>query len=133
MLTKMITAFIILLVVSFNADAGEHSYNCKIMHIYELDNDGSLKISDLEKQYKGTGFVISRVTGEIIGGDVVPTLITSSTNVIIKRYSEHHFKSFAEFAYQYQSTQSNGFIPEGRKSFFAISTSGNKFITGVCK
>lgn len=133
MVTKTIITLFILLVISVNAVAGEHFYNCKIMNIYELDDDGSLKTSDLEIQYKGTGFVISRVTGEIIGGDVVPTLLTSSTNVIIKRYGEYHFKSFADFACQYQSTQSNGFIPDGRKSFFAVSIDGNKFITGVCK
>ena len=133
MLTRMIMAFFILFVVSFNAVAGEHSYVCKIVNVYELDNDGSLRSSDLETQYKGSEFLISRVTGEMIGGEVIPALLTRSTKVINKDSGEYHFKSFADFACQDQLTGVNGFVPEGRKSFFAISMGGNRFITGLCK
>ncbi len=129
----MIIAFFILFVVSFNAVAGEHSYTCKIMHVYELDNDGSLKTSDLEKQYKGSEFLFSRVTGEIIGGEVVPTLLLRSAKVIIKDNDEYPFKSIADFAYQAQLTGINEFVPEEKKSFFTISMGGAGFITGLCE
>ncbi len=48
MITRMIIAFFVLLVVSFNAVAGE-LYTCKILNVYELAGYGSLKHSDLEK------------------------------------------------------------------------------------
>jgi hypothetical protein len=128
----MIIAFFILFVVSFNAVAGEHSYTCKIIHVYELDNDGSLKTSDLEKQYKGSEFLFSRVTGEIIG-ELVPTLLLRSAKVIIKDNDEYLFKSVADFAYQPQLIGINEFVPEEKKSFFTISMGGAGFITGLCE
>ena len=133
MLFRMIIAFFILFVVSFNAVAGEHSYTCKIMNVYQLNSDGSLSSSDLEKQFKGSEFLISRVTGEIIGGEVVPVLMTRSTKVIIKDNDEYPFNSIPDFAYQAQLTGINGFAPEEIKSFFALSMGGTAFITGLCK
>ena len=47
MITRMIIAIFVLLVVSFNAVAGELTYTCKIINVYELANYGSLKHSDL--------------------------------------------------------------------------------------
>jgi len=123
----------VLFVASFNAVAGEHSYTCKIMKVYELDNDGSLRSSELEKQYKGSEFLISRATGEIIGGGVVTALLTRSTKIIIKDNDEYPFNSIADFAYQAQLKGINGFVPEEKKSFFAISMGGTGFITGLCK
>jgi len=49
MIIRMIIAFFVLLVVSFNAVAGELTYTCKILNVYELAGYGSLKHSDLEK------------------------------------------------------------------------------------
>ncbi|MGR3304029.1 MAG: hypothetical protein ACUZ8I_16215 [Candidatus Scalindua sp.] len=130
MIIRMIIAFFILSVVSFNAVAGEHSYTCKIMHVYGLDNDGSLISSDLEKRYKGSEFLVSRVTGEIIG-DVVPTLLARSTKVLIKDSNKSPFKSAEDFAYRPQLAGVNGFVPAEEKTFFAISMNGAEFITGL--
>ncbi len=74
MITRMIIAFFVLLVVSFNAVAGELTYTCKIINVYELASYGSLKHSDLEKRFKDSEFIISRATGDIIGV-AVPTLL----------------------------------------------------------
>jgi hypothetical protein len=49
MIIIMIIAFFVLLVVSFNAVAGELTYTCKILNVCELAGYGSLKHSDLEK------------------------------------------------------------------------------------
>jgi hypothetical protein len=130
MIIRMIIVFFILFVVSFNAVAGEHSYTCKIINVYELDNDGSLRSSDLEKQYKGSEFLISRVTGEIIG-DVVPTLLSRSTKIMIKDSNESPCKSISDFDYQAQLVGINGVVPEEKKSFYAISVDGAGFITGL--
>ncbi|MGR3173336.1 MAG: hypothetical protein ACUZ8N_01895 [Candidatus Scalindua sp.] len=130
MIIRMIIAFFILFVVSFNAVAGEHSYTCKIMHVYGLDTDGSLVSSNLENQYKGSEFLVSRVTGEIIG-EVVPTLLSRSTKVMIKDSKESSFKTVADFGYQPQLAGTNGFVPKEEKTFFAISMNGAEFITGL--
>jgi len=132
MLIRIIMAFFILFVVSFNAVAGEHSYTCTIMHVYELDNDGSLRSSDVEKQFKGKGFLISRVTGEIIG-DVVPSLLSRSSKIIVKGNNDYPFKAVTDFGYQAQLVRTNGFFPEVKKSFFATSIGGAGFITGLCE
>ncbi len=128
----MSIAFFILFVVSFNAVAGEHSYRCKITNVYELNNDGSLRISNLDKQFKGSEFLISRVTGEIIG-EVVPTLLTRSTKIIIKDNNEYPFNAIADFTNQAQLIGINEFVPGERKTFFAIFMGGVGFITGLCE
>ena len=78
MIIRMIIAFFVLLVVSFNAVAGELTYTCKILNVCELAGYGSLKHSDLEKQFKDSEFIISRATGDIIEV-AVPTLLPGST------------------------------------------------------
>ncbi len=130
MLIRIIMAFFILFVVSFNAVAGEHSYTCKIMKVYELDNDGSLSSSNLEKQFKGREFLISRVTGEIIG-EVVPSLLTRSSKIMIKDSNESPFKSITDFDYEPQLVETNVFGAEVKKSFYAISVDGAGVITGL--
>jgi hypothetical protein len=81
MIIRMIIAFFLLFVVSFNAVAGELTYTCKIINVYELANYGSLRHSDVEKQFKDSEFIISRVTGDIIGV-AVPTLLAHSSKII---------------------------------------------------
>ena len=132
MIVRMSTAFFILFVVSFNAAAGELTYTCTISHVYELDNDGSLRSSDLEKQLKGSEFLISRVTGEIIG-EVVPTLLSRSTQIMIKGSNGSPIKPIADFDYKPQIAGINGFVPEQKKSFYAITMDGAGFITGLFK
>ncbi len=132
MIIRMIIAFFILCVVSFNAVAGELSYSCKITNVYELDNDGSLRISNLDKQFKDSEFLISRVTGEIIG-EVVPTLLIGSTKIIIKDNNEYPFNAIADFPNQVQLIGINEFVPEEKKTFFAIIMGGAGFVTGLCE
>jgi len=131
MIIRMIIAFFILSVVSFTSVAGELTYTGKVIHVYELDNDGSLKTSDLEEQYKGSHFIISRVTGEIIG-NVVPTLLAGSTKVINKGNNEYPFKSIAHLGNQVQLIEIQEFVPEENKPFIAISMDGAGIITGLC-
>jgi hypothetical protein len=76
--------------------AGDLAYACKINHVYELDDNGSLRISNWEKQFKNSEFSVSRRTGEI-AGEVIPTLLANSTKVINKGNKEYSFKSIAHF------------------------------------
>jgi hypothetical protein len=100
------------------------------MKVYELDNDGSLSSSNLEKQFKGREFLISRVTGEIIG-EVVPSLLTRSSKIMIKDSNESPFKSITDFDYEPQLVETNVFGAEEKKSFYAISVDGAGVITGL--
>lgn len=75
MMMRAIIIFFVLLMISSVSVAGELSYTCKVIHVYKLDNDGSLRASIWEKQFKDSQFSVSRVTGEIIG-EVVPTLLS---------------------------------------------------------
>lgn len=43
---------------------GELDYTCKVIHVYDLADDGSLKNSNWEEQFRGSEFLVSRVTGE---------------------------------------------------------------------
>ena len=61
-----------------NAMAGALTYTCEVAHVYSLSDKGSLEISALEKDMKGSSFSVSRATGEIIG-EVVPTLMAKSS------------------------------------------------------
>lgn len=128
----MIVACFVLFVVSFNAVAGDLTYTCKIINVYELANYGSLKHSDLEKQFKGTGFVISRVTGDIIGV-AVPTLLPRSTKIVIKGDDENPFRSIADYKDGVQLIEIYAFVPQEEKPFIALSIGGTEIITGLCK
>ncbi len=132
MIIRMIIAFFALLVVSFNAVAGELTYTCKITNIYELASYGSLVHSDLEEQFKGSEFVISRVTGDIIGVSV-PTLLPRSTKIIIKGNNENPFRSVADTRTGAQLIEIDEFVAAEEKPFITISIGGNKIVTGLCK
>jgi hypothetical protein len=132
MIIRMIIAFFILFVASSTSVAGELSYTCKIINVYELSNDGSLRSSNLEKQFKGSEFVISRVTGDIIGV-AVPTLLARSTKIINKGNNEYPFRSIADFGDRVQIIEIQGFVPEEEKPFIAISMGGAEIVTGLCK
>jgi hypothetical protein len=123
-----------LFVVSFNAVAvaGELTYTCKIMNVYELASYGSLKHSDLEKRFKDTEFVVSRVTGDIIGV-AVPTLLPLSTEIIIKGNDENPFRSIADFRDGVQLIEIYETAPDEKKPFITISIGGTEIVTGLCK
>ena len=132
MIIRMIIAFFILFVVSFNAVAGELAYTCKIIHVYELDNDGSLRSSDLEKRFKGSEFIVSRATGDIIGV-AVPALLAHSTKIINKGNNENTFRSVADFGDRVQVIEIHESVPGEEKTFIVISIGGAEIVTGLCK
>jgi len=129
---RIITTFFILFIVYSTSVAGELSYTCKVIHVYELDNDGSLRISNWEKQFKDSQFSISRITGVIIG-EMVPTLLAQSTKIINKGNKEYSFKSIADFGNQVQLIEIQEFALKEEKPFVAISMSGAGIVTGLCK
>lgn len=148
MTTRIITTFLILFIASSACVAGELSYTCKVIHVYELENDGSLRISNWEKQFKDSEFSVSRVTGEIIG-EVIPTLLATSTKVINKGNEKYSFSSIADFDAVNKPLSSGAersedtagvqlleiqeFRHGGRKPFVAISMGGAGIVTGLCK
>ena len=132
MIIRMIIAFFVLFVVSFNAVAGELTYTCKIINVYELASYGSLKHSDLEKRFKDTEFVVSRVTGDIIGV-AVPTLLPLSTEIIIKGNDENPFRSIADLRDGVQLIEIYETAPDKEKPFITISIGGTEIVTGLCK
>ena len=71
---RAIIIFFISFISCHNSIAGELAYTCKVVHVYDLDDGGTLKASNWEKQFKNNEFSVSRVTGEIIGM-VIPTLL----------------------------------------------------------
>ena len=149
---KMVITALIVFFVSFinwhNSLAGELAYTCKVKHVYELDSVGSLKTSNLEKQFKNSDFSVSRATGEIVG-KVIPTLLANSTKVINKGDKEYSFKSIAHFDAVNKPLSSGGenaesttsvqileiqeFRDGDKKPFVALSMSGAGIITGFCK
>jgi len=132
MMIRIIMTFIILSIVSSTSVAGELSYTCKVTHVYALDDDGSLRISNWEKQFKDSEFSVSRITGEIIG-EVVPTLLAHSTKIIHKGNREYSFKSIADFGNQVQLIEIQEFAQKEEKPFVAISMGGAGIVTGLCK
>ena len=132
MITRMIIAIFVLLVVSFNAVAGELTYTCKIINVYELANNGFLKHSDLEKQFKDSEFIISRATGDIIGV-AAPTLLPGSTKIVIKGNDENPFRSVAEIRDGVQVIEIDESVPDKEKPFIAVSIGGAEIVTGLCK
>ena len=148
MIIRMIIAFFILFAVSSASIAGELSYTCKVTHVYDLDDDGSLKASFLEKNLVGLQFSVSRVTGEIIG-KVIPTLLANSTKVINIGNKEYSFKSIAYFdavnkpfstgnedaesTASVQVLEIQEFHDGDIKPFVAMSMGGSGIVTGLCE
>ncbi len=150
MLTKMIIAVFVLFIVSSASAAGELSYTCKVNHVYELAEDGSLKISNFEKTMKGSLFSVSRVTGQIIGPPLT-TLLANSTKVINAGNKEYSFKTISffdavnkPFSTGTEDAESTAKVQvleiqdlpswDGeRKPFVAMSMSGAGIVTGTCE
>ena len=81
---------------------------------------------------KGGSFSVSRITGEILG-EVVPTLMASSTRVVNHGSTENSFKSVADFAGQVQVLEIQEFKHGVTKPFVALSMGGAGIVTGTCK
>jgi len=131
-LINAIMCFSLLFAIYSNSIAGELAYTCKVMHTYKLNDDSSLKRSNLDKQFKGSKFSVSRITGEIIG-EVLPTLLADSTKVIHKGNEEYSFKAIANFKNQIQLIEVKEFLQGERKPFVAMSMGGAGIASGVCR
>ena len=145
---RIVILFFSLFIVCSSAIAGELAYTCKVTHVYDLKDDGSLKASFLEKDLVGSQFSVSRVTGEIIG-EAIPTLLANSTQVINAGNEGYSFKSIAFFdsvnkpfskgdedsksTAKVQVLEIQGFIEGDLKPFVAISMSGAGIVTGLCE
>ncbi|MFH0957831.1 MAG: hypothetical protein V1897_03925 [Pseudomonadota bacterium] len=128
--------------------AGEVAYTCKVMHVYDLDDNGSLRISNWEKQFKDSEFSVSRNTGEVIGV-VISTHLANSTKVINRGDKKYSFKSIADFdaidkslssgnenaisTASFQLLEIQEFHDGGMKPFVAMSMGGAGIVTGLCK
>ena len=131
-MTNLIIACLILFGFSSASLAGELSYTCKVIHVYDLADDGSLRKANWEGQFRGSAFSVSRVTGEIVG-EVVPTLLSRSTRVVNNGGKEHSFKSVADFGNQVQLIEVQEFVEGNEKPFAATSMGGAGIVTGLCK
>lgn len=108
------------------------AYTCKVVHVFDLADDASLRQSGFEKGMKGSSFSVSRVTGEIVG-EVVPTLMASSTRVVNHGSAENSFKTVADFEGQVQILEVQEFAPGASKPFIALSMGGAGVVTGECE
>jgi len=133
-MTRIIKVFFAILFFSFNvtAMASELSYTCEVKHVYKLTDEGKLDISGFEKSMKGSGFSVSRLTGEIIGL-VLPTLMAKSTYVVNKGSAEYSFKAVADFGNQFQILEVKKFKEGALKPFVSASMGGAGIVTGLCK
>ena len=112
--------------------AGETSYSCTVIHVYVIDEKGSLATSGLEKYLKDNQFMVDRKNGSIIG-DVLPTSLANSTRVINRGSSSNSFKSIADFGNQFQIIVIKEFKDGSLKPFVSISTGGAEIVTGICR
>ena len=81
---------------------------------------------------KGGSFSVSRDTGKIIG-EVVPTLMASSTRVVNHGSTKNSFKTVADFAGQVQVLEVQEFMHAVTKPFVALSMGGAGIVTATCK
>ena len=130
---RITNILIIFLLSSVNVLAGERAYTCEVLHVYKLSDDGSLVTSGFEKQMKGSGFSVSRITGEIIG-EVIPTeMAKGSTGITNKGSERNSFKAWADFGNQLQLTEVQEFRRGRNKPFVSSSMGGAGIVTGICK
>lgn len=127
-----IAAVAVLLCLSQPAATAPLAYTCEVLHVYDLADDASLKPSGFEKTMKDSSFSVSRVTGEIIG-QVVPTLMATSTRVVNRGSTEDSFKTVADFEGQVQVLEVQEFRQGTTKPFIASSMGGAGIVTGMCK
>ena len=129
---RIINILIIFLFSSVNVLAGERAYTCEVLHVYSLADDGSLVTSGFEKQMKGSGFSVSRITGEIIG-EVIPTEMAKKTGIVNKGSERNSFKAWADFGNQLQLIEVKEFRKGTVKPFVSSSMGGAGIVTGICK
>lgn len=132
MVQRQMLVLMPLLFVTPNSIAGIVSYDCEVTHVYDLTEQGTLRISGFEKTMKGSKLTVSRTTGEI-AGQVLPTLSAKSFRVVNEGTTENSFKAVADFGKQYQLLEVQEFREGNVKPFVASSMGGAGIVTGVCK
>lgn len=117
--------------------AEEPSYSCTIENVYGLAPDATLQISAWNQDAKGSRFVVSRLTGQIIG-DWLPTLNATSVEVLRPGDDEEWaFHSAARFDvggnHNVQIVHIEQFRKGPRKPFVAAALGGFGIFTGHCE
>lgn len=129
---RILLVIILFLLTTGNVRAGELEYNCEVIRVYTLSENGTLRTSEFEKQMKQSSFSVSRATGEI-SGKIVPTLLANSTRVVSNGSPEDAFKAIAYFGDQFQVLEIQEFHSGTIKPFIAMSMGGAGIITGICR
>lgn len=119
------------------AFANEVSYTCTVLNTYELENDGSLRRSGFDGDFRGERFTVSRANGQITGS-VVPTLLAQDTDVLSYGDSSNSFRTIASFASaasgrDIQVLYVQEFVPGKNKPFVVSSMGGAGIVTGTCE
>ena len=138
MKTTILTMTLFMLFVLFGnvSIALAYSYVCEIEYVYDLADNNSLKVSSLEKQYKGKMFSISRVDGDIGGDDVIPALLPRSSKMLHLGTGRHSFQALAKHIIgrqmQFQLIEILEFKEGKRKPFVITYMNGSGIVTGNC-
>jgi len=129
---KPLWAVLAALLLVSNAQAAKLAYTCVIKAVYDLDDQGLLRLSAWNKDFGGDAFSVSRLTGQIIG-TVVPTLNATSTEVINQGGSAWSFRAIARFEKNLQLIEIKEFKKGENKPFVVASMGGAGIVTGLCK
>ena len=88
-------------------------------HVYDISDDGKVRVSGFEEQMKDSAFSVSRITGETIG-EVIPTAFAQSTRVVNKGSKENSFKAVEDFGEQIPVLEIQEFKQGSVKPFIAF-------------
>ncbi|MFZ6770349.1 hypothetical protein ACO0LM_25115 [Undibacterium sp. Di26W] len=83
---------------STNCFAGDLTYECKVLHVYDIEN-GALSNSDkksLSSVILGTSFIVSKDTGAILG-EYINTTNADLVKVLERGSDRWNFRSLAEW------------------------------------
>ena len=130
-MSKVILA-IALLVVNCSSVAAPLIYTCTVTNVYDLSDNGALRLSGFKKQFEGSTFSVSRTTGEIVG-EVLPTLNAKVVRVVNSGSTTNSFKAVADFGQQMQLIEIQEFHMGVIKPFVSSSMGGAGIVTGTCQ
>lgn len=116
----------------------EPTYECTVQRIYQLGENGELRLSNYSAKAAGDRFVVSKTTGQIIG----PWLSTAkATSTEVLREGDDaggwSFQAVARFDvganHSAQVLEIRGWESGPRKPFVAAAFGGAGIITGTCE
>ncbi len=133
-MNKLIGFLLLMFLIPLAAisEAGDLSYDCVIINVYDIDDSGVLKTSGWQEQFKGDKFSVSRKTGKI-EGQTLTTVLAKNTRVINHGSKKNSFKAVAEFEGQIQVIEIQEFKEDSKKPFVATSMGGAGIVTGICQ